>query len=150
LPSGGFSSDVRLPGWVAARGGSSPKKEKAAPNKKKAPQQAAPSPKADRPQRPANKQPDQPRQQKPTKEKTKKEVFLQPEGTGEKVQTSSRSRRRREPVWIPVNDQPIVTRPQSYFIEPPKAEPTAEKQTNKKKRRRRKPSQKSKPSGGTQ
>ena len=143
---------MRLPGRVAARSGGSAKKEKAAPAKNK--EQPKPEKKAAVPKPPKKEEPkkqqkvEQPPQ--PAQEKVKKEVFLQPQDDGRKVGTSSRSRKRREPVWIPVNDQPIVTRPQSYFIEPPKAEPEAEKPPKKKKRRRHKPSQKSKTSGGTQ
>ncbi|MBP0962822.1 MAG: DEAD/DEAH box helicase [Oscillospiraceae bacterium] len=156
MPSGGFSSDVRLPGWVAARSGGSAKKEKAAPTPKaEQPEQerkaepSAQSGKKGKGKKPARKS--QTQQPQPAKEKVKKEVFLQPQEDDRKVGTSSRSRKRREPVWIPVNDQPIVTRPQSYFIEPPKeTEPEAEKTPKKKKKRRRKPTQKSKTTGGTQ
>ena len=148
LPSGGFSSEVRLPGWVAARGGSSGKKEKdapvaqqkkaskqteqSAPNQQKQPTKKKKHSKADKKKDKA----EQPIQKKAKPPKQKRERFIQPEGEQPEVRSSSRGRRAREPVWIPINDQPIVTRPQSYFIEPVKEEPKTEQAAKKKKRRK--------------
>ena len=70
----------------------------------------------------------------------KKEVFLQPAGEQPEVRSSSRSRRKREPVWIPMNDQPIVTRPQSYFMAMPLPSQEETKAEPQKKKRRRRPS----------
>ena len=149
LSGGVFSSEVKLPGRVAARSGSLPKKEKpiSAAQPKPAPKTGDSQPAPKKKEKKKGAQPPQSRSGK----KGRKDVFLQPEENRQPVGTSSRSRRRREPVWIPINDQPIVTRPQSYFIEMPKAEPQPEaKPQKKKKRRRKKPSQKSNLSGGTQ
>ena len=85
-----------------------------------------------------------PQQEQPAQSVTasvpKKEVFLQPAGEQPEVRSSSRSRRKREPVWIPMNDQPIVTRPQSYFMAMPLPSQEKTKAEPKKKKRRRRPS----------
>ena len=154
LPSGGFSSEVRLPGWVAARSGSSAKKEKAAPAKQQkqplktpvaAEQQPAGKTEQKKKQRHklAEKAAGNEQKQQKSKKTSPKETFLQPEGELPEVRSSSRGRRSREPKWIPVNNQPIVTRPQSYFIEP--AEPQVkQEQAAKKKKQHRKPRKKNK------
>ena len=164
-----FSSEIRLPGWVAARSGPGRK-----PDKKQEPKPApvakaeplpipeAPAPQAEPQQKtaPTHKrkkrkkkggQPAAPQTAPPAE--PKKSAFFREETEENRavVGTSSRSRRRREPVWIPMNDQPIVTRPQSYFIEPPAeapARPEPKKETATQKRRRRRKKAKQKQSGG--
>jgi len=150
LPSKVFSSEVQLPGRVAARSGAGrpqrTKQEAAKPEEKQpkpAPQKEEAPKKKRKRRKKANPQQMQPVQTAAPAE-PQKEVFLQPAGDQPEVRSSSRSRRRREPVWIPMNDQPIITRPQSYFIEMPLPQQEEKKITHKKRKRRRRPSQKNK------
>ncbi len=164
LPSGGFSSEVQLPGRVAARGGSTGgggKKPKGGSSQAPAPAQPAQK-QQDTPKQNAKKQeqsgsPKQSAKKQPNSRKKNDRKADKPAAQPAPAKaaataanpSSSRSRRRREPVWIPMNDQPIVTGSQCYFIEPPQAEQQKAAQPAKKKRRRRKPANQTKTTGGT-
>ena len=148
LPSKVFSSEVQLPGWVAARsgGGNKRQKPKEEPLKlpEKQPEQVAAKEEEVPQKKRKRRKKAKPQQEQPAQSVTasapKKEVFLQPAGEQSEVRSSSRSRRKREPVWIPMNDQPIVTRPQSYFMVMPLPSQEKTKAEPKKKKRRRRPS----------
>ncbi|MBQ8918149.1 MAG: DEAD/DEAH box helicase, partial [Oscillospiraceae bacterium] len=148
LPSKVFSSEVQLPGWVAARSGGGNKRQKPKEESLKLPEKQPEQVAAKEEEVPQKKRKRRkkakPQQEQPAQSVTasapKKEVFLQPAGEQSEVRSSSRSRRKREPVWIPMNDQPIVTRPQSYFMVMPLPSQEKTKAEPKKKKRRRRPS----------
>ncbi len=98
IPKGGFSSEMRLPGRVAAKGGTA-----------RANKGGQSAPKSERTHKPDNNTPSTP---KP------------PRAGGGHSGGKRRGKKGgpREPVWVPLNNQPIVTRPQtrSAFPEPEK------------------------------
>ena len=152
LPRSGFSSDFSLPGRVAARSGSGSRGPEGSAPRAEQPAQPARRPQqeprpAHRPK--ANAQGGRPapahQQDHPTQAPAAPQHRPHPQGTGSRPAQSrggAHGRPGRDPVWIPMNDQPIITRHQSYFethdTAPAQAEkPAADAPRHKRRRRPR-------------